>query len=279
MKKNLLLLLVLYSTRVLSQEEAIRIFNDTRIINGYSVEMQPQGTMKFIISHRFGAINTGGQELWGLDNSRIRIGLDYAPIDKLNIGIGRSSQQKNFDFFAKYRLMKQSASSPVSLVLFSEVSLLTDENLTEGFTFTNKLFYTYQILLARKLSDRLSLQLMPTLLHRNFVTDLIGDNDVFAMGANSRYQINKRLAINVEYFYIFPDQLGPDPLGAERKNSLGFGLEVETKGHVFQFNFTNSRDFVAPFILGETTGNFFDGDIHFGFNISRDFKVGSRKYN
>ena len=279
MKKNLLLLLVLYSTRVLSQEEAIRIFNDTRIINGYSVEMQPQGTMKFIISHRFGAINTGGQELWGLDNSRIRIGLDYAPIDKLNIGIGRSSQQKNFDFFTKYRLMKQSSSSPVSLVLFSEVSLLTDENLTEGFTFTNKLFYTYQILLARKLSDRLSLQLMPTLLHRNFVTDLVGNNDVFAVGANSRYQINKRLAINVEYFYILPDQLGPDPLGAERKNSLGLGLEVETKGHVFQFNFTNSRDFVAPFILGETTGNFFDGDIHFGFNISRDFKVGSRKYN
>ncbi len=279
MKLLLTLSLVLYFNLLIAQDDIAKVFRDTRIVNSHSVEMQPKGTMKFIISHRFGAINSGGQQLWGLDNSRIRLGLDYAPIEALNVGIGRSSEQKNFDFFVKYQLLKQSDQKPLSLVFFTEASYITDEFRTEGLSFTNKLSYTYQLLIARKLTDRLSLQLMPTLLHRNYVTDEISDNDVYSIGAASRYQINKRIALNVEYFYILPDQLAADPIGNERLKSLGLGIEVETKGHVFQFNFTNSRDFVAPFYLGDTTGDFFDGDIHFGFNITRDFKVGSRKYN
>ena len=262
-----------------AQESPDKTFSDTRIINSHSVEMQPQGTMKFIISHRFGAINSGGQELWGLDNSRIRLGLDYAPLPFLNIGVGRSSEQKNFDFFLKYRFLQQDSSRPVSLVFYAEASYLTDERATEGFDFAIKLSYTYQLLIARKITDRLSLQLMPTWLHRNCVTDQVSDHDIFSMGSAARYQLNKRIALNVEYFYLLPDQLGPDPLGNERMSSLGVGVEIETKGHIFQLNFTNSRDFVAPFYLGDTTGDFFDGDVHFGFNITRDFKVSHRKYD
>ena len=279
MKHATLLLLIVLSGKLFAQEEVVKIFNDTRIVNSYSVEMQPKGTMKFIISHRFDPINTGGQNLWGLDNSRIRIGLDYAPFETLNIGVGRSSQQKNFDVFLKYQLMKQTTTSPVSLVVFSETSFLTDETATRDFSFTNKLTYTTQLLIARKLHERLSIQLMPTYLHRNFVNDLVSDHDIFSMGSAIRFQASKRIAVQLEHFYVLPDQLGPDDLGNERTNSLGVGVEIETKGHIFQLNLTNSRDFVAPFYLGETIGDFLDGVIHFGFNITRDFKVGSRKYN
>lgn len=263
-----------------SQEEPEKVFRDTRIINSQSVEMQPKGTMKFIISHRFGRINTGSEQLWGLDISRIRIGLDYAPIDRLTVGFGRSSEQKNFDFFGKYLFLQQtqSGSTPISLALYTEASLVTAEALTEGLDFSNKLSYTYQLLIARKLHDRVSLQLMPTLLHRNFVADQVSDNDIYSIGAAGRFQVSKRIAINLEYFYILPDQLGPDPLGNARQDAAGLGVEIETKGHVFQLNLTNSQDFVAPFYLGETTGEIGGGDIHFGFNITRDFKVSHRKY-
>ncbi|MEM9328763.1 MAG: DUF5777 family beta-barrel protein [Bacteroidota bacterium] len=279
---KLCLLIALTAIGVSAEGQAndpVKVFRDTRVINSHSVEMQPRGTMKFIISHRFGAINSGAQELWGLDNSRIRLGLDYAPTHALNIGIGRSSNQKNFDFFLKYRLMQQNAVQPLSIVFFTEASLLTSEGLTEGLDFVNKLSYTYQLLIARKVFDRLSIQLMPTLLHRNFVTDQVSDNDIYSIGIATRYQINKVWALNVEYFYTLPDQLGPDPLGEERRNSIGVGVEIETKGHIFQINLTNSRDFVAPFYIGDTTGDFFGGDIHLGFNITRDFKISHRKYN
>ncbi len=276
----LLLTLLISVSTLLGQESPEKVFRDTRLVNGPTVEMIPKGTMKFIISHRFGALSTGGEQLWGLDISRIRIGLDYAPFEKLNIGFGRSSEQKNYDFFAKYAFMKQSesGSTPISLTLYTEASLVTAAELTEGLDFSNKLSYTYQLLLARKVHERISLQLMPTLIHRNFVSDQVSDNDLYSLGAAGRFQLNKQIALNLEYFYVLPDQLGPDILGNTRQDAIGLGVEIETKGHVFQLNLTNSRDFVAPFYIGETIGKVGDGDIHFGFNITRDFKVSSRKY-
>ncbi|MEM9341154.1 MAG: DUF5777 family beta-barrel protein [Bacteroidota bacterium] len=272
--------ILLLSTTTQAQDKPIKVFRDTRIVNGHSVEMSPKGTMKFIISHRFGAVNTGAEQLWGLDISRIRIGLDYAPMKKLNIGFGRSSEQKNYDFFAKYVLLSQNKAStvPVSLSFFTEASLVTSQALTEGLDFLNKLSYTYQFLIARKLHDRVSLQLMPTLVHRNFVSDQVSDNDLYSLGAAGRFQISKQIAFNLEYFYVLPDQLGPDLLGNQRQDAVGLGIEIETKGHIFQLNLTNSQDFVAPFYIGETVGEVGNGDIHFGFNITRDFKVSHRRY-
>src|SRR5574339_123384 len=86
----------------------IQTFKGTRVVNGHSIETKPGGTLEFIISHRFGTLNSGSYELWGLDQSTIRLGLEYGINDRLGVGVGRSSWDKSYDGYLKYKLLRQS---------------------------------------------------------------------------------------------------------------------------------------------------------------------------
>lgn len=252
-----------------------KLFYDTRVVNGQSVEMSNEGVMKFIIGHRFGRINSGAYELFGIDNSTIRLGFDYGVKKWLNIGIGRNSFEKTYDGFVKLRLLEQSHDTPLSLVYHASMAfrtLRTPPGLPEEPT-ENRLYYTHQLLAARKISDRLSLQLMPTFVHRNLVETDEVKNDVLAMGSAFRFMVTKRFTLSSEYYYVLPNQLAD-----QYTNSLTLGFNIETKGHVFQFHLGNSRGMVEKFFVTETTGDWTKGDIHFGFNITRDFKLKGRKY-
>jgi hypothetical protein len=258
-----------------AQEDREKVFRDTRIVNGHSTEVLPKGMMKFIISHRFGDISSGIQQLYGLDNSTIRIGLDYAFTDNINVGFGRSSLQKHYDFYLKYRFLQQKkeGGSPVSLVYYTNAAIRTIQTpQTEDLSFTNNLTFVHQILLARKFNEFVSFQIMPTYVHRNFVLDLESNNDIYSLGSATRIQVSKVVAFNLEYYFNLPGQLA-----SQYQSSAGLGIELETKGHIFQLNFTNSLGLIAPLYIAETTGRIDQGNIHFGFNITRDFKVGARK--
>jgi hypothetical protein len=58
---------------------------------------------------------------------------------------------------------------------------------------------------------------------------------------------------------------------------LSLGFDIETGGHVFQLIFTNSLGIIEKDFIGETTGRWSKGDIHFGFNISRVFTLKKMK--
>ena len=251
-------------------------FRDTRVINGQSVETSPKGELKFIISHRFGALSGGAYELFGLDNSQIRFGLDYGISDNITIGVGRSSFEKTYDGFFKARLLRQQESGmPVTLAWQSAVSLNTlrwaDED-RENY-FSSRLFYTHQLMIARKFHDRFSAQLMPTVVHRNLVANTTESNDVISVGSAYRYQLSKMLSVTAEYYYNLPDQLEDG-----RQNSLSLGVDIDTKGHVFQLHVSNSRGMTEKFFVTNTTGDWTDGTVFVGFNISRDFKLRGRKH-
>ncbi|MFQ3214802.1 MAG: hypothetical protein ACJAT1_000821 [Marivirga sp.] len=276
MKKiSLILVFFLIAITAWAQEDRVKVFRDTRIVNGQSTELIPKGTMKFIISHRFGVVNNGIQDFFGLDNSTIRIGLDYALTDNINIGIGRNSLQVHYDGYFKYRILQQkkNGSMPLSLAYYTNIAvkaLVAPE--TADLTFANKVSYTHQILISRRFNDYLSVQISPTYIHRNFVNDAASKNDVFSVGTAARFQLSKVIALNLEYYYLPPDQVMPNV-----QSSVGLGVEFETKGHIFQLNFTNSEGLIAPLYIAETEGVVGNGDIHFGFNITRDFKVGARR--
>jgi hypothetical protein len=245
-----------------------KAFYDTRIVNGQSVETNNEGVMKFIIAHRFGPVNGGGYELYGLDQSTIRLGFDYGISDNISIGIGRSSYEKTGDVFFKARLLRQrkNGETPISLTWFSGIAA---EGLKD-IKFEDRLDYTYQLLIARKWNDRLSTQLMPSFLHRNYVKNQ--KNDIISIGAAARYVASKRFTFSLEYYHALPDMLS-DPF----ENSLALGIDWETKGHVFQFHFGNSEGMTEKFFIGENKGSWADGDVRFGFNITRDFKIKGRK--
>jgi len=260
--------------RAQDSDEPVRIFYDTRVVTGHSTELSAEGQMKMIISHRFGEISSGAFELFGLDQANIRIGFDYGISDRFNIGIARSSQGKTVDGFVKYGLLQQRENgSPIALTFLGAASIngLRQPDDREN-KFSHRLDYTVQALAARRLSDRISVMLTPSYTHRNLVSTDSINHDVLALGGTVRYLLNKRLTLSGQYFYVAPNQL------EERfTNSLGIGIDIETKGHVFQLYLGNSRGMQEALFITETVGELLDGDIHFGFSITRDFQVRAKR--
>jgi len=255
-------------------------FKGTRIINGHSIENRKKGALEFLISHRFGRINSGAEELWGLDQSNIRLALEYALIDDLSIALGRSSLNKVFDGYAKYKFLKQGLGSgtfPFSTSLFISTAYNQPSSFapaSEPKSFSKNLTYVSQLLIARKVSSGFSFQISPTIIRRNSVTTQSDPHTIFAVGTAARIKLTNRMAISGEYFYQF-DEL--ESLPEKPQNSIAFALEIETGGHVFQISLSNSDSLIEKSFITETTDNFFDGDIHLGFNISRAFQVGNHK--
>lgn len=248
-------------------------FKGTRLINGHSIETRKKGVLDVIISHRFGRLNSGAYELFGLDESNVRLGVDYGISDRLNAGVGRNSFEKTFDGFLKYKFLRQQNSNgrniPISVAGFSSIAVKTLRSTVPGEepTFNSRLSYTYQAIFARKFTSSFSFQLVPTFVHRNEVLESADENSVYALGAGGRIKLTKRLSFNAEYYY----QLNRD--NEAFPNSIAVGFDIETGGHVFQLHFTNSRSMIEKGFITETAGDFFDGDIHFGFNISRTFQL------
>ncbi|MBK8633037.1 MAG: hypothetical protein IPN72_05510 [Saprospiraceae bacterium] len=248
-------------------------FKTSRIINLQSIENTAAGVLDFKIAHRFGVLKGGFYDLFGLDQASMRIGVDYGLTRWLTIGAGRSSFEKSYDGFTKIKLLRQSTGKkkmPVSFSLFAGSAIKTvafSEPERDNY-FSSRMYYTYQGILARKFSEGFSLQLSPTVVHRNLVKTKAEKNDVYALGMGGRLKLSKRTSINAEYIYIAPNQVAPDI-----KNSFSIGFDIETGGHVFQLHFTNSTSMIEKGFVSETVGNWLDGDVHFGFNVSRVFTL------
>ncbi len=252
-------------------------FKTNRVINLHSLESTAGGVLDFKIGHRFGTLNGGFYELFGLDNANIRIGFDYGLSDVITIGVGRGSFEKTYDGFVKYKFLRQSTGKrkmpfTAAILLTSAIQTLKWANPERENYFSNRLYYTSQLIIGRKFSESFSLQLSPTMVHRNLIKTNTEKNDVYALGAAGRIKLSKRLALNAEYIYLLPDQVA-----GNITNSLSIGFDIETGGHVFQLHFTNSTSMIEKGFITETTNSWDNGGIHFGFNVSRVFTVKRKK--
>ena len=251
-------------------------FKTTRLINGQTVENVGKGVMDVKISHRFGKVNGGGYELFGLDNATMRMGFDYGLTNYLMVGIGRSTFQKTYDAFFKVKLLRQSNGKrrmPITLSYTPTVALKTlkFEDPNSNNYFSSRLYFTHQLIIGRKFSEGTSLQLVPTYTHVNLVQLASEPNDLLALGIGGRQKLSKRVSLNVEYYYQIPDHKLNNTT-----NSLSVGFDIETGGHVFQLHFTNSQGMSERSFISETTGDWGKGDVFFGFNISRVFTLGKK---
>jgi hypothetical protein len=255
-------------------------FKSTRIMNGHSIERMPTGQLDFRISHRFGTINSGAYQFFGLDLANIHFSLEYGITNWLMVGIGRGTYEKTFDGFTKFSILRQSTGAkemPVSVSLFSSVavkSLKWSDPLVKNY-FSSRLTYTTQVLVARKFNQTFSFQLTPTYIHRNLVSTELDPNDLLAVGAGGRIKLSKRISLNAEYYYLA--NANSKYMSQPVYKPLSVGVDIETGGHVFQLMLTNSVAMIEKGFIGETTGRWKKGDIHFGFNISRVFTVKKNK--
>lgn len=252
-------------------------FKTTRLINGHSIEQTGKGILDFKISHRFSTMSGGVHDFFGLDGATIRLGLDYGITKDITVGIGRSSLYKEYDGFVNARILRQTKNDdmPITLsyvggmsITSLEPSKLLGRSLVspEKYPFSNRLFYFNQVLIARKFNNLFTLQLMPSHVHYNFVNTAAEPNDIFALGAGGRIKLNRRVTLNLEYYYQFNQLTGTT-------NSLSAGFDIETGGHVFQLHFTNSMGMTERTFIGQTTDKWNDGGFRFGFNIARVFTV------
>lgn len=245
-------------------------FKATQIINTPTIEAPGKNGLQFLIMHRFGRINEGGYALFGLDNAVIRFGLDYGINDRFSIGIGRSSLEKTYDASFKWKILEQSEKIPVTVSLYELITRTTLKYSGKPYI-SGKYRNAYEsaLLIARKFTPKFSLQLTPIWLHYNLVASSQDMNDIIALGLGGRIKLSKRISLNAEYNLLPPDAV----VSTDIFHSLSFGLDIETGGHVFQLIFSNSDGMVGPYYLGKTSGNWGDGDIFFGFNISRAFHL------
>jgi hypothetical protein len=254
---------------------ATATFKSTRVMNGHSIEKMPPGQLDVRISHRFGTLNSGSYELFGLDQSSVHFGLEYGIFNWLMIGVGRGTYEKTYDGFAKFTILRQSSGArimPVSVSILSSAAATSVKWADTSRTnyLSSRFSFVHQLLIARKINQSFSVQLSPVFVHRNLVATELDPNDLFAIGAGGRMKITKRISFNAEYYYLLNSK---SYMSQDVFNPLSLGFDIETGGHVFQLIFTNSLAMTEKGFIGETTGSWLKGDIHFGFNISRVFTL------
>jgi hypothetical protein len=263
-------LLSMMNNEPVKPEPVMATFKTTRILNGQSIEMVSPRHLDFRINHRFNKLSDGFSNFYGLDGARIRLGLEYGINDWAMVGIGRNNAGlKAWDYFAKFRILRQKKdnSMPLSLSFLgtAAVNIVKTEKTK---TLTDRTTYTWQLLLARKFSEGISIQLSPGIIHRNQKETPEQANDLFNLGMGGRFKISRRVSLNLEYFL----RANPAKYSSQDLNSaLSFGFDIETGGHVFQLHVTNSAGLIEKDFISGTSNKWSKGDILYGFNVSRVF--------
>jgi hypothetical protein len=254
------------------KEYAKNAFKSTRVVMGQSMEMLGKGVLDFRILHRFGSIDGGWREMFGLDQASMRMGFDYGVSKNFTIGVGRSTFNKEVDGYVKYRIAHQHKGLkpiPVSILWVSGMTLnstkITDPLINK---MSNRMGYYHQVIVGRKFSESFSLQLSPTFVHKNMTELIIDKNDMIAVGIGARLKISKRSAFIIDTYPV---------LYGSRENynffPLSIGFDIETGGHVFQLHVTNAKGMNEKAFISETYQDWSKGQIQFGFNLSRVFTV------
>lgn len=281
--KNLLLIFICFPFFIFSQDDlldeidtdstgtqyATAAFKGLKVVNFESTKLVADKDFTFIVSHRFGSIENGIDTFFGLDEAVTRLNFVYGISEGINIGVSRSSFLKIFDISTKYRLLRQVKNGfPFTIVGYNSIIINTalkkdDLPLLE---FKHRLGYTVQFLISRKINTDFSVELAPTFFHDNYVVVNEQSNSQFALGLGGRYKLTNRWSINADYG-LHLNRASNSPF----KNPLSIGFDLETGGHVFQMHLSNAQAMNTNGFLGQGTGDWSDGNIYFGFNLSRTF--------
>jgi hypothetical protein len=260
-------------------------FKGSRLVNGQSVETKSKGELEFIFSHRFDKINSGSYNAFGFDGyAVVRLGLEYGITDRLGVSIGRnfSPVNKIADAYVRYKVARQSTganSFPVTITAIGTVTYQAFPNASDALasniavpSTADRMGYILEVPIARKFNSKLSLQVTPIFVHRNAVNQSYENNDDFAIAFAGKYKLTRSLSLIGEY----NNRLNANKF-SPYYNSVGLGIDIETGGHVFQLIFTNSLGLNPQTIVTQTDGKIGNGDIHFGFNITRSLQLKKKR--
>lgn len=256
-----------------SKEKEIEMsaFKGLQIGNMQSTKLASKGEWYMIVSHRFGDLTQGLDNFFGLDNALTKIGGIYGVSNWLTIGASRHTYNKLYELTAKYKLANQEVDGfPVTIVGYNTMDINSSlkTSLYPNLQFSDRLAFTTQLLVSRKFSEKLSLELAPIYVHKNLYDDVLEQKDLFLIGTGARYKVSKRMSVNLEYAVRVSM---PEGFTSPYQNPLTVGLDIETGGHVFQLVVSNSQPMNDVAVFSNASGNWNGGSIYFGFNMYRSF--------
>jgi hypothetical protein len=248
-------------------------FKGLQICNMQSTKLPVKGDWYILISHRFGNLANGTDNFFGLDQAYTKLGAIYGVTNWLSLGATRHTFGKIYELAAKYKMANQEDNGfPVTIVGYNTMDINTelenDGNIV-GLKFNHRLAYTTQLLVSRKISERLTVETAPIYVHKNLYDAIDDQKDLFLLGTGARYKLSKRLSLNLEY----AARLNlPEDTNSKYHNPLSIGLDIETGGHVFQLVFSNGQTMNDVSMFSNTKGRW-DGkqELYFGFNMYRVF--------
>lgn len=252
--------------------ERVVIFKATRLVNSQTTEMIKKQNFNFQIIHRFGDIagkNGGGQTAFGLDRvNDVLFGFEYGVSDNFNIGLNRSTIGQLIQFEVKYAIMHQTSndSSPFALTFIGEAGARPYSVFP---SFEDRVTWLAQAVIARKFSG-LSLQVSPTFVRDNTPYPQLPGNEqqFFAVQAAARIKLTNHTGVLLDYAHPFSSFRSNN---VNFEDPIGIGYEVETGGHVFTVNITNSNAISEVNFLSNSQSRFSQGQYRIGFTISRMF--------
>jgi len=259
------LLTQLDSTQV-QDTYATATFKGLQIVTLQTTKMPAAKEFYFLVSHRFGTVKNGIDEFFGLDGATTKLGGVYGLTNWLSLSASRHTMLKTYETSAKLRLLRQNANFPVDIAVYETLDINTqlEKEQYPKITFGDRLTFVNQLLISRKFSERFSVELVPSYIHRNLYNPALENDKQFSIGTGGRMKLTKRLSLNVEYVYNIDR---PDFY----VNPLSVGLDIETGGHIFQLIFTNSQSMTESGYITNAAGNWGKGDFFFGFNLYRVF--------
>jgi len=279
---------------IFAQEETkvYQTFKDTRVINSQSVETLKKGHLDFRIGHRFGNINTGWEGFYGFENATdVVFQFDYGLNDNIMVGIvrakGSGDLRQNVTGLLKWKILNQGSNSPFSVAFsgLTTVSTMARDTIPGRINhfakFLHRVSYNLQVIIASKLSERISVQVAPQWTYRNIVPSddarIIQDqNDLPSLSGSFKYQFSKTFALIFDATLPFSEFRSSENPAGEREfyAPVGVGFEWETGGgHVFQLNLTNATGIIETDYIPYTRSNWRDGEFRIGFTISRQFRL------
>ena len=241
-------------------------FKALQLVTLQTTKMPAKKEFYFVVSHRFGSVEDGLDSFFGLDNATTKLGGIYGITDWLSVNLSRHTLNKMYETGVKYRMARQGNDFPLDIVGYSvaDINTFLEKKQYPGLEFKHRIAYVQQLLISRKVNEKLSLELVPSFIHKNLYNPDIERDNQFSFGGGGRYKITKRLSVNLEYMHNFDKP-------KFYTNPLSVGLDVETGGHVFQLIFTNSQAMSESGYLTNASGEWGKGNFFFGFNLYRVF--------
>ncbi|PWN07352.1 DUF5777 family beta-barrel protein [Rhodohalobacter mucosus] len=252
--------------RAAPEDEKIIQFQAPVNIGISTVYNIPKGNLYTTIAHTFGLVNSGVEQFFGLDQgANTRLGLDYGVFDNLSVGIGRMTFNKVVDIRGKVHFLRQTESSSVPLSLAMKLSAAANTTPDIGLQTDERLSYLITAMIAKKI-DEFSIQVSPMVSHFNTVAPT-NPNQLYGIGILMDYNLSERYSLSAEYLPVIGNR------NTGTKNTGAVAININTGGHVFQLYLSSSQWHNEQFIMANNRESFLEGDIRFGFNIHRTFRL------